>query len=349
MERFVSALIREIKLANNHSLLFDTLYFGGGTPSVLPPAAIASLIEAVQETLPLQPEAEITIEVNPGTLTHDHFRMYRDAGVNRLNIGVQSFCEDNLRFLGRVHSADEGRLAIKRAISAGFDNIGLDLIFGLPGQSETEWQDEIAGALAFEPAHLSCYLLTFEPGTPLDQYRCDGRVHPLSEDLAAKLFSVTHRTLSTAGYEHYEISNFAKGKTRRSWHNQKYWLHAPYLGFGPAAHSFLPPQRKWNLKHVTGYIERLNSGQPPAFEAETLSGEQLMIETIYLGLRQSDGVQMEEFNRRFNVRFADQFRTVLEKMSIEGYLSITNQTCALTPKGMLYADTIAAAFAEWID
>lgn len=348
-KEFVSALVQEIKQADKGDLIFDTLYIGGGTPSVLAPTAIVRLIEAVHQTFSLPADAEITLEVNPGTVTPAHLRLYRRAGVNRLNLGIQSFHDAALRFLGRAHTAHEGWLAMEWAQSEGFDNIGLDLIYGLPGQSITAWQADITCALNFDPGHLSCYQLTFEPGTPLDRCRRNGTVHPMPDARAAALFLFTHQELISAGYQHYEISNFAKKDRFRSRHNQKYWHHTPYLGFGPAAHSFVPPRRKWNLKDVTGYIERLNRGTPPACESETLSQAQLMLESIFLALRQSDGIRIKEFNSRFTVRFESLFHSVIEDMSAAGHLSLADGICALTEKGMLVADAVAAAFSDLIN
>lgn len=343
---FLHALIQEITRHPKESRSVDTLYIGGGTPSVLPPAYLARLIDTVAATFSLLPDTEITIEVNPGTVTKGHLADYRRAGVNRLNIGVQSFHDDALNFLGRCHTADDAREAIVWTQAAGFDNFGLDLIYGIPHQTREAWHEDILQALPFKPAHLSCYMLGFEPGTPLEKSRADGTVRPLHDGRLADLFLFTSRTLARAGYEHYEISNFSQGKVYRSRHNRKYWAHAPYLGFGPAAHSFLPPVRRWNVKNVRDYIERLGNGKPPESEMETLSREQLMVESVYLGLRQSDGIDPGEFENRFGTRFTDVFSQVLAELSDEGVLHLRDNRWALTRNGMLYLDGVAGRFAE---
>jgi oxygen-independent coproporphyrinogen III oxidase len=344
---FIEALIEEITGHPKEKRSVDTLYIGGGTPSVLPAASIAKVIDTTANTFSLSPDTEITLEVNPGTVTKDQLRTYRRAGVNRLNIGVQSFRDETLKFLGRCHTAGDARQAINWARAAGFDNWGLDLIYGIPDETTEALHDDIAQALHFKPAHLSCYMLSFEPGTPLEKSRADGDVRPTPDNRLSDLFLFTDETLTRAGYEHYEISNFSLGKGYRSRHNQKYWAHAPYLGFGPAAHSFLPPVRRWNVKNVQEYIERLSNGKPPGSETEVLSREQLMIEAIYLGLRQSDGIDLGEFETRFAARFTDIFSRVLAELSSEGVVSIRENRCALTRNGMLYLDGIAGRFAQW--
>jgi putative oxygen-independent coproporphyrinogen III oxidase len=344
---FMDALTQEITRHPKSVRSVDTLYIGGGTPSVLPAASLARLIDTVANTFSLLPDTEITIELNPGTVTKEQMYAYRNAGVNRVNIGVQSFRDETLKFLGRCHTAQNARQAITWAQAAGFDNWGLDLIYGIPDQTTDTWQADIEQALQFKPAHLSCYMLSFEPGTPLEKSRVAGDIRPLPDGRLSDLYLFTDQTLIRAGYEHYEISNFSLGKRYRSRHNRKYWAHVPYLGFGPAAHSFLPPVRRWNIKNVQDYIERLRNGKSPESETETLSREQLQIEAIYLGLRQSDGIDLEGFETRFGARFTDIFSRVLAELSEEGVLSVRENRCVLTRNGMLYLDGIAARLAQW--
>ncbi|MFH0728670.1 MAG: radical SAM family heme chaperone HemW [Pseudomonadota bacterium] len=343
---FINALVAEITRHPREVRSVDTLYIGGGTPSVLPMASLVRLIDTVANTFSLLPGIEITIEVNPGTVTKEQMNAYRNAGINRLNIGVQSFRDETLKFLGRCHTAQDARHAITWARSAGFDNWGLDLIYGIPDQTADAWHSDIVQALQFKPAHLSCYMLSFEPGTPLEISRAAGVISPMADGGLSDLFLFTAQTLTLAGYEHYEISNFSLGKAYRSRHNRKYWAHVPYLGFGPAAHSFLPPVRRWNLKNVRDYIERLNNGKSAESETEILSREQLMIEAIYLGLRQSKGIDLEGFDRQFAARFTDIFSPLLAELSGEGMLRIRENRCILTRNGMLYLDAIAGRFAD---
>ena len=204
---------------------------------------------------------------------------------------MQSFDDEALSFLGRCHRGREARQALQWARAAGFENVGLDLIYGLPGQSVQKWREALAEGVSFQPEHFSCYMLTYEPGTPLARMRQSGHVDPIGEDLAADLFGTTVDVLAGAGYEHYEISNFARTPELRSRHNRKYWDHTPYLGFGPAAHSFTDRTRRWNVKDIDVYIQRVEEGLSAQDDTETLTSRQLMIETIYLGLRTQDGIR----------------------------------------------------------
>ena len=207
---FVASLLQEMALVDSHETLSDTLYFGGGTPSVLTPQQIETLMQQARSLFTLTPDAEITMEVNPGTVTQDYLNFLRQIGINRINIGVQSFSRDTLEFLGRIHSPDHATQAIQCARKAGFDNIGLDLIFGIPGQDAASWQYDLKMALAFAPEHLSCYILTFEKGTPLDQMRKSNAFKVPPEQHIAEHFRITQQVLNDAGYEQYEISNYAR-------------------------------------------------------------------------------------------------------------------------------------------
>jgi oxygen-independent coproporphyrinogen-3 oxidase len=339
-EPFVAALVREIEGAEAFPEPPDTLYFGGGTPSVLEPDAVSTILDAVRGRFSLADGAEVTLEVNPGTVDPDKLRAYRDAGVGRLNIGVQSFDDGLLSFLGRCHSSSEARQAIEWAREAGFENIGLDLICGVPGQTLENWWEALEAGLAFSPEHFSCYMLTYEPGTPLYRLREAGRVEPMDEDSAAAFFDTTMGILANAGYEHYEISNFARRPGLRSRHNQKYWDHTPYLGFGPAAHSFSGSERRWNISDVSEYIRQVEDRQSPVGDKETLTSGQLMMETVYLGLRTGDGIDLACFEKRFGMPFEAMFASSVKFLRDEGLLHLTGTRCALTPRGMRFHDYI---------
>ncbi|MCG2755382.1 MAG: radical SAM family heme chaperone HemW, partial [Desulfobacteraceae bacterium] len=247
---FIEALIQEMQMASIPSLVCDTLYFGGGTPSVLRPENIGRIIESAYGLFNISTDSEVTIEVNPGTVTSEQLTEYRNIGINRINIGAQSFNDEILNFLGRIHSSNDADLTIRGARKAGFDNIGIDLIYGIPGQTKEMWLSDLRRAIEFEPEHLSCYMLTYEKGTPLDIDREQGKVKPVADSLLAELFETTMEYLTAHGYVHYEISNFAKNASRISRHNMKYWSFSPYLGFGPSAHSFTGHQRYWNCRSV---------------------------------------------------------------------------------------------------
>ncbi|MBS3810140.1 MAG: radical SAM family heme chaperone HemW, partial [Desulfobacterales bacterium] len=294
------ALIREtaMRAESVPGAVFDTVYLGGGTPSVPKPSEMEQILQAAHRSFSILPDAEITMEANPGTITEESLAEYRSAGVNRINMGVQSFNDDNLAFLGRIHSAGQAAEALHAAKRAGFDNIGLDLIYGLPGQNKKSWQKDLTAAAAFSPSHISCYMLTFEPGTKMAADKEAGRFEPLSEDRVSAMFIQASKFLSGLGFEHYEISNFAASKAARSGHNRKYWQNVPYIGLGPAAHSYVEPERSWNFRSVEDYIEAIADNRLPTEGAEHLTPSQMMIEAIYLGLRQAEGIDIFAFEKR---------------------------------------------------
>lgn len=341
---FVESLLQEMALVNSHEILSDSLYFGGGTPSVLTQQQIETIMQQALSLFTLTPDAEITMEVNPGTVTLDYLNFLRQIGINRINIGVQSFSPDILKFLGRIHSPGQATQVIQQARKAGFDNLGLDLIFGIPGQNASSWQDDLKSALVFAPEHLSCYILSFEKGTPLDQMRKTNVFKLAPEQHIADLFCITQQILKDAGYEQYEISNYARintgGKTWQSRHNRKYWSFAPYTGLGPAAHSYAAPVRYWNVRDVGLYTAALAQGQLPIQEREKTTTEQQIIETIYLGLRTSDGIDTSHFEKSFQMDFNQQYKDILSVLCQENLVIVEEGRCALTPKGMLFHDSI---------
>jgi oxygen-independent coproporphyrinogen-3 oxidase len=351
---FLDALSTEMRLNRHVGLVFDTLYIGGGTPSVLDETSIHQMVETARRSFKILPGAEITLEVNPGTVTLEKLKGYGRAGVNRINIGVQSFNSANLRFLGRIHSDQDAELAVRWARSAGFDNIGLDLIYGIPDQTPASWRKDLKAAVEFGPQHLSCYILSVEPGTPMDRDRKKGRFEPMSEDRVCDLFETTVKFLRDHGYVQYEISNFARediGESglgnagdNRSRHNTKYWTFAPYLGLGPSAHSFIEPERFWNHADVGKYIQDLAQGKLPLAEKEFLTLDQLMTEAVYLGLRQTRGISVDAFDEKFGVNFRGAFGEVIADLEERGLMECSHGRCALTSKGMLVLDSIAALF-----
>ena len=344
---FLKALAREIELAPDPGSA-DSLYFGGGTPSLLDPEQIAAVISAARAAFAFTPDTEVTLEVNPGTVDRQILADFKAAGVNRLNLGIQSFDDHNLAFLGRIHTAEEAVFSIDAARAAGFENLGLDIIFGLPGQTPAALRRDLEKAVAFGPEHLSCYLLTFEQGTPLDRDREQGRLTPLPDSDAADLFLLNRERLEAAGYAQYEISNFARSTDVRSRHNQKYWTFAPYIGLGPAAHSFQRPQRSWNHRVLGRYLADLEAGKRPVASQETLTADQQMIEAVYLGLRQTRGIRVSEFEKLFSVAFDTIFQPVLADPLMEKWLERDTDICRLTPQGMLVMDTVVGRFVELI-
>lgn len=338
---FVDAVLAEMALtAPGFSFPCDTLYFGGGTPSLLPPADVARIVEGVRTHFRLSSGAEITLEANPGTLSPETLAQYRRAGIDRLSIGVQSFDPDQLRRLGRIHTPAEAVAAFHAARDEGFSNIGVDLIYGLPDQTEAAWRRELARAADLGPEHISAYLLTWAPGTPLHRDRRRGRVRPPSEKTAARLFDLTFETLADLGYPAYEISNFARSPEFQSRHNQKYWAHAPYLGLGPAAHGFHPPERSWNLPSIRAYVAALRRGRSPVAGRERLGWSELAAEAVYLGLRRTEGIDATDWARRFGVGFDLLFPKSLEMFRSEGWMEAAGQFRRLTAPGRRRLDGI---------
>lgn len=322
-----------------------TLYFGGGTPSLLEPEQIARLIEAGRHHFALAPTAEITMEANPGTVTEERLAAFGRAGVNRLSLGVQSFDDGQLQRLGRLHDARQAGEAVAFARRAGFTNLGIDLMHGLPGQSLEQWRAELQAALALAPEHISAYGLTIEEGTPLARQEASGSLSLPDEELAAAMFDETIRVLTAAGYEHYEISNFARPGFR-SRHNQVYWQREPYLGFGAAAHSFLrsPPfgVRFANPETVADYAASILAGRPA--EAVPLSREEAMSESLFLGLRLREGIDMQRFAEEFGIPLAAAYPAALPRLMETGLLIQDGHRLSLSPRGLLLANQVLLYF-----
>ena len=345
IDAFVEGVIQEMELLETPPLIFDTIYLGGGTSSVLPARKIERLLSQASKRFDIQEDAEITIEVNPGTVDQENLRSFRKAGINRINIGVQSFSNADLAFLGRIHTADQAAAAIADARKAGFDNLGLDLIYGLPGQTPETWQENLEQAISYKTEHLSCYTLTYEQGTPLGKMKVDGQVDPLGDDAVADLFKIMQNILEQHGYEQYEIANFARksadnGISYRSRHNQKYWTSAPYIGLGPSAHSFVAPKRRWNTAEIDTYLSRLKKNQLPIQESEILTPEQRLLESLYLGLRTREGIDILHLEQTFDLNFNDRYGNTLDDLIKEELIERTESRCALTRKGMRFLDGI---------
>ena len=321
---------------NREFIRFDTIYIGGGTPSLLGAKQLQDILQKVQENFVLLSDTEITIETNPADLDISFLKSLRCLGVNRLNIGIQSFDQKILTFLGRRHSIEEAISAIEISRSAGFDNLGIDLIYGVPGQDMGSWLNTLARALSFQPEHLSCYQLTLEADTPL------GIKHRLpEEDLQYDFFMKTGETLEDAGYIQYEISNFAREIKFVSRHNRKYWDHTHYLGLGPSAHSFLNNNRWWNYRSLEKYITEIEAGRPPVEETESLTMEQLRLEALYLGLRTNKGIHIKGFAGQYSCDLIVEKGNVLKRLQEEGLIVIQNGYLRPTRAGLAVADALS--------
>ncbi|HWJ24738.1 MAG TPA: radical SAM family heme chaperone HemW [Gemmatimonadaceae bacterium] len=288
---YVDALRRELSLrfAEAERPVLETLYFGGGTPSRLGGEGVARAIAAVREHATLAPGAELTIEVNPEDVSDEALAAWTEAGVNRLSIGSQSFSESALGWMHRGHGGAGIASAVERARAHGIGNLSLDLIFALPDQVERSWDEDIDRALALEPEHLSLYGLTFEPATPLARWRARGEAAEASEERYEQEFLRAHERLSNAGFDHYEVSNFARpGLASR--HNSSYWSGAAYGGVGPSAHAFDGRHRAWNVPQYAEWVRLLAAGADPRAGEEELTGENRVAEEVYLGLRTRRGL-----------------------------------------------------------
>jgi oxygen-independent coproporphyrinogen-3 oxidase len=348
MEQFLSALVREIDSYAGFAagVTFQTLFFGGGTPSLLSPAQLRTVIDAVHSAFDIRPDAEVTVETNPGTVDPGKLAAFREAGVNRLSIGVQSFDDAELRFLGRIHNAEEAGRCIGLARDAGFDNLSMDLIYALPGQTIEQWERTLRHALALQPDHLSAYGLIVEDNTPLSKLVAAKQVSPHPPDSEAGFFEHTMSTLEDHGFEHYEISNYAR-PGYRSAHNLNYWRHGSYLGFGPSAHSFWngsgdgQARRWWNVRSVNRYNSLVASGQTAVESEELLTTDLLVTERLFLGLR-SDGVNVREFRREFGNSVFERNEPLIRDLVRENLVTFSDDLLRLTPRGYLLCDEVSA-------
>jgi oxygen-independent coproporphyrinogen-3 oxidase len=346
----------------------QTIFFGGGTPSLFAPTSIARILDAVrrhfeltvdssQSTGPAPPATansqlsivnsiETTLEANPGTVDLDTLRSFRAAGVNRISFGVQSFHALHLARLGRIHTGAQAICAIEAARRAGFDNLNLDLIFAVPGQTLAEWEADLAQAVAPGPDHLSAYNLTYEEGTAFHAMRAKGQLQPAAEETECAMFARTQEILAAAGYAPYEISNYAR-PGRECRHNLNYWRGGAYLGVGAGAHSFTPepfPGRRWsNAKDPNRYIERVASRGHARVSEEALGEAQARGEFVFLGLRTRDGFDGRDFAARFRTEFDAAFPHATD-LARHGLLHRAGSRWQLTARGLMVADSVFATF-----
>lgn len=347
--RYTEALLGEIRHAAGLAAWSDkgtaTIFFGGGTPSLFAPSSIARVLAGVREWFPVAPDAEITIEANPGTVGSDALQELRAAGVNRLSFGIQSLQEPHLATLGRAHSAEEARAAFELARVTGFDTINTDLMFGIPGQSVEDWHADLAAMIRLAPGHISAYSLTYEEGSPFHAWRAEGVVRPIPEDDEASMFTETARVLRGAGYEHYEISNHAlPGKACR--HNLSYWRRQPYLGVGAGAHSFAstPPygHRYANARPPEQYMDLISHQGHAVVMDEHPSREQAIGEFFFLGLRLLEGIACDGFTALFGTP-PEQARPALGSLVKADLLETVEARIRLTTEGLLQADSVFVA------
>ena len=338
IQRWLEALKKEIIYYKGQFTQFDTLYLGGGTPSLLDPMHIETILETLFSNFDFAKNCEITIEANPCDLSRDKIKSLKGLGFNRISVGAQSFEDKLLTFLGRKHTVKDIKKSIKILRSFDYKNISLDLIYGFKEQTLNTWKKSLEQALSFEPEHISCYQLTIANGTPFKRKKDKGLLKILSQDDEASFFLFTSEFLEGHGYKHYEISSFAKNNHFFSRHNQKYWQHIPYLGLGPGAHSFNNKSRWWNISSVKRYCDLLDDGQPPVEISEDLTDDQLRLEHIFLGLRTKAGIEINLISH------GQQNRVILSGLEKKGFIKLEKGRLMPTRKGFLVADQLSLMF-----
>lgn len=333
--RWAEAIKKEISLYEGRLDPFDSLYFGGGTPTMLDTGVLKGIADHIFAHFGFASDSEITIEANPCDLTPGKIRALKNMGFNRISLGVQSFDDRTLAFLGRNHTAKQAEDSLRDSRACGFKNISIDLIYGFEGQSKKKWINTLERATAFQPEHLSCYQLTIEKHTLFGRLMDRGMLQPFDEKEESSYFLATSRFLERFGYTQYEISSFARRSADFSRHNWKYWQHTPYLGLGPSAHSFFKSKRWWNFRSVRKYCETLEYGRAPIEDSEILTEEQLKLESILLGLRTRHG---------FDEKWIDHNQksgSIVSSLQNSGFLSLDKGRIIPSRKGFLVADYLA--------
>jgi oxygen-independent coproporphyrinogen-3 oxidase len=339
---FIRALLKEILLQKDYlkGESINTIYFGGGTPSLLEIDELNQVLQALRMNFIVVEDAEITLEANPDDINPSMLNSWLNSGINRLSIGVQSFFDEDLQWMNRAHNAGQALHCLENAKQAGFSNISIDLIYGSPTTSDSSWEKNVEKAIALGIPHLSCYALTVEPKTPLNKMILQHKKKNIDFEDQARQFLLLTEWLSAANYEHYEISNFAR-KGWRSKHNSSYWLGEKYLGLGPSAHSFNGASRQWNQSNNQIYIQSLSKSEIP-FEVELLTSVQRLNEFIMTSLRTADGISLDIISSQFGQIVVERIITNAKQYLKNGNMAMDGTSIRLTRDGMLLADGIAA-------
>lgn len=338
-EELIAAMRHEIKLRRDYiDEEVNTIYFGGGTPSTFTPDEISGFLQIIKEKYQIADDAEITMEANPDDLSYNYLEKLRATGVNRLSIGVQSLDDDDLKRISRRHSAEEAENAVKTAIKAGFSNISIDLIFGLPEQDIAAFERHLSRALSLDVQHISIYGLTYEEKTPLWRDMKAGKVLPIDDETMNKIYLLLVERVTESGFEHYEISNFGK-PGYRSRHNSSYWKDQAYLGIGPAAHSYDRVSRQWNISSVKQYIELIDSGNA-YYEREVLSEDDRYNDFIMVSLRTMEGINLKKLKGNFQENYYSYCLERADKYLLNSDLTKSENFLSLTLQGVLIADSI---------
>ena len=343
-DEFIDCLIREIQNESQglKELKFDTIFFGGGTPSLLTLNDFERIFETLYSNLNISSSSEITIEANPGTLDKNKLVDFRKLPVNRISFGVQSFIDTELKFLSRIHDSNQAIDSIKSAQDAGYDNINLDLIFAIPGQSMHNWKYNLEKAISLNTQHISAYSLIFEEGTPLFSLFQQKKVSQANIDLEREMYDFTMEFLPENGFAQYEVSNYSKSGFECR-HNLKYWEHNEYIGFGPSAASFIDNYRRVNIKNIDKYIQKISSGTNAIDFVEYIDKDTSVYEFIMLGLR-SKGIDFQRFQNKFNRDFRVSYTKTIDILTHEGLAKLSPNDLHLTPKGYAVCDEILATY-----
>jgi len=342
-ETYAAAVVNEIKMSEPMSEPLDTVYFGGGTPTVLGAETLLRLLDALKSRIGISRDAEVTIEANPDTVSAGLLAALRQTGFNRLSIGVQSFDDNLLAVLGRTHDSCSAVRAVRLAGDCGFDNISIDLMYALPTQTLDAWQSDLERALQVEPKHISLYELSIEEGTPFAKLYAENGLDLPSEDDRIEMYFMARRMLERSGYEHYEISNFAI-EGYRSRHNQVYWRNEAYYGFGAGASSYIEGVRSTNESDICGYISLISSGEKSVAYSEKLGVKDALGETLMLGLRMLDGVNFGYLNERFGLDVEMHYSREISDLIGRELIELSNGCMKLTESGLLLANEVALAF-----
>ena len=342
IDQYLDAINKELNSLKGR-YVFNTIYIGGGTPSVLTEAQLGKLLNNVVSCVQASEIKEFTIEANPGTLTSNKVRLLKEYLVTRVSLGIQSFNDKQLNFLGRIHSGNDAINAFNLLRNVGYDNINIDLIFGCPEQSFGDWESDLRTVIELNPKHLSIYALTYEEGTPLRRNWVNGNVKKLDECVELEMYKTAIGYLTDNGYNHYEISNFAKDGYE-CLHNYIYWRNEGYTGVGAGAFSFVDGLRTSNIRDVYQYIEGINEGRNIKTFSECLQHEHFASETVIMNLRLRQGISDKDFHDRFGYKIYDRFGRLINRLVEDGLISYDNETLKLTDKGLFVADTVMAEF-----
>ncbi len=340
---YARALIEETKLRRIEDSEVKTIYFGDGTPSLLPVEILSRILLTIDEYYKPDDRAEITLEANPGTVSLEYLKAIRSLGINRLSLGVQSLDAAELKLLGRIHTASEARASIREAKEAGFTNLSLDFIYGIPSRSLDTWRKMLGEIVSLGARHLSLYGLTLEEGTPLHERVKNGEIQSPDPDAAASEYELAEEMLERAGYQQYEISNRAKPGFE-SRHNLAYWKRTPYLGLGVAAHSFLDHKRIANTSDLDEYLSCLANGRLPPQTAEVISEATALSEAIILGLRLNQGVSADDIKAHFSIDLYSRFANEIAELVSLGLLECLEDRIKLTPRGRLLGNEVFMRF-----